>query len=81
MTCSLYLEIVTDNVTRIYELVPLDPDPKIAVMAWRLERDGEVHDVAILRSGEATCTCGDNVFRERKCKHIVALAYLGVLRK
>ena len=81
MTCGLYIEIVNDSTSRVYELTRLEPDASIASVAWRLERDGETHDVAILKSGQATCTCGDHAFRERHCKHIIAMRYLGLLEK
>jgi hypothetical protein len=60
----------------------LDPDPAVALRAYRLEKDpdqgGEVYDVRLTAAGWVECDCPGNQ-RHGHCKHGTGLAQFGVL--
>ncbi len=85
MTASaLFLEITDERNNKprvtVYRVTPHQPDPRVAVKAWRLTApDGQVYDVAMNSKGWLECDCEDAVFRERRCKHATALIECGLL--
>lgn len=79
----LFLEVVADTVNgqvrTLYLLSPLEPDIRVATRAWRLQHEDKIYDVAIDVRGYESCTCQDSTFRNKRCKHILAIRALGLL--
>ena len=82
---ELFLRIRVNGKTEFYKLLPLKPDPRVAVKAWRIFKSVKkkilFYDVAIDHRGWTTCTCPDCVYRDRECKHIRSMKSYGLLSK
>lgn len=65
----------------LYKLTPIEPDPDVAVKAWRLTTGDHVYDVKVDKRGWVTCDCGDACKNdnEKACKHIKAAKEVGLL--
>lgn len=80
MTSTLFIEITGSRGKTLYRITPHQPDPRVAVKAWRLTTsDGRTHDVSVCRKGWPSCTCEDSTYRERTCKHARSLIEHGLL--
>ena len=76
----LFLEIPAKRGAKLYLVTLLDPDPRVAVKAWRLTQEGgKSYDVSVCKRGWLSCTCADAVYRTKTCKHAQALQEMGLL--
>ena len=77
------LTISTGKLTTHYDISVLDPDLDVAKKAFRLKKDdGTFWDAALMTFGWE-CTCADWVFSggESKCKHLLGLEQVGLIKK
>jgi SWIM zinc finger len=81
-TVRLFLEINAKGKRQLYQVTPIQADSRVAPKAWRLSKGKESYDVALV-TGEkgtvASCTCPDAIYRDRLCKHLLALLDGGLL--
>src|SRR5262249_40890347 len=80
--CALYLRI---GGTR-YKIRRVRPAPARFTAFWVVralggERAGAVYSVAVPRGREPGCTCPDHEVNGAICKHLMALAALGLIRR
>ena len=82
--CRWSVYIATDGRTggKHYSVTPLADQPGFRGV-WRIRAHGTetTYTVAAPRTGRPGCTCPDHETRGTACKHIMALAALGLIRR
>jgi hypothetical protein len=83
-TCRWSVYIATDGRTggKYYSVTPLADQPGFRGV-WRVRAHGTetTYTVAAPKTGRPGCTCPDHETRGTACKHIMALAALGLIRR
>src|SRR5215470_1646174 len=83
-TCRWSVYIATDGRTggKHYAVTPLADQPGFRGV-WRIRAHGTdtTYTVAAPKIGRPGCTCPDHESRGTCCKHIMALAALGLIRR
>ena len=83
-TCRWSVYIATDGRTggKHYSVTPLADQPGFRGV-WRIRAHGTdtAYTVAAPKTGRPGCTCPDHETRGTACKHIMALAALGLIKR